>query len=56
MDSKVGRTAVDIRSARALAPDLARGSMLALIAVANVMIYLHARPYGLRQHIVLRRI
>lgn len=26
--------------------------MLALIAVANVMIYLHARPYGLRQHIV----
>ena len=37
---------------RALAPDLARGAMLALIAVANVMIYLHARPYGLRQHIV----
>lgn len=26
--------------------------MLALIAVANVMIYLHDRPYGLRQHIV----
>ncbi len=26
--------------------------MLALIALANVMIYLHARPYGLRQHIV----
>src|SRR5699024_9818530 len=37
---------------RSLAPDLARGLMLALIAVANVMIYLHARPYGLRQHIV----
>ena len=37
---------------RALAPDLARGLMLALIAVANVMIYLHGRPYGLRQHIV----
>jgi uncharacterized protein len=37
---------------RALAPDLARGAMLALIAVANVMIYLYARPYGLRQHIV----
>ncbi|WP_324652042.1 DUF418 domain-containing protein [Georgenia sp. H159] len=38
--------------ARLLAPDLARGLMLALIAVANVMIYLHDRPYGLRQHIV----
>ncbi len=37
---------------RALAPDLARGFMLALIAVANVMIYLHGRPYGLRQHVV----
>ena len=37
---------------RSLAPDLARGLMLALIAVANVMLYLHARPYGLRQHIV----
>lgn len=37
---------------RALAPDLARGLALALIALANVMIYLHARPYGLRQHIV----
>ena len=39
-------------TARALAPDLARGLMLALVAVANVMIYLHDRPYGLRQHIV----
>ncbi len=35
-----------------MAPDLARGVMLAPIAMANVMIYLHARPYGLRQHIV----
>ena len=26
--------------------------MLALIAIANVMIYLHGRPYGPRQHIV----
>ncbi len=37
---------------RALAPDLARGLMLALIAVANSVIYLHGRPYGVRQHIV----
>lgn len=37
---------------RALAPDLARGLMLALIALANSIIYLHARPYGVRQHIV----
>lgn len=37
---------------RSLAPDLARGSMLALIAVANVMIYLVGRPYGFRQHVV----
>lgn len=37
---------------RSLSPDLARGLMLALIAVANVVLYLHARPYGLRQHIV----
>ena len=26
--------------------------MLAMIALANVMIYLHGRPYGLRQHIL----
>lgn len=26
--------------------------MLGLIAIANVMLYLYARPYGLRQHIV----
>src|SRR5690625_5015492 len=37
---------------RALAPDLGRGLMLALIAIANVMIYLIDRPYGYRQHIV----
>ncbi|MER7011963.1 DUF418 domain-containing protein [Saccharopolyspora sp. NPDC000359] len=37
---------------RALAPDLARGAMLALIALVNSAIYLHARPYGLKQHIV----
>lgn len=41
-----------LQDARLLTPDLARGLMLALIAVANVMIYLHGRPYGLRQHIV----
>ncbi|WP_205547798.1 DUF418 domain-containing protein [Leucobacter sp. wl10] len=39
---------------RSLAPDIARGLMLALIALANVMIYLYGRPYGLRQHIVER--
>ncbi|WP_188190360.1 DUF418 domain-containing protein [Nonomuraea sp. SYSU D8015] len=37
---------------RQLAPDLARGIMLALIAVANSAIYLYGRPYGIRQHIV----
>lgn len=37
---------------RALAPDLARGLMLALIAVANSVVYLYGRPYGVRQHIV----
>ncbi len=37
---------------RALAPDLARGLMLALIALANSVVYLYARPYGVRQHIV----
>ncbi|MGO1053513.1 DUF418 domain-containing protein [Crossiella sp. CA198] len=37
---------------RLLTPDLARGGMLALIAVANSALYLYARPYGLRQHIV----
>ncbi|GAA2379240.1 DUF418 domain-containing protein [Nonomuraea africana] len=37
---------------RQLAPDLARGVMLALIAVANSAAYLYGRPYGLRQHII----
>lgn len=37
---------------RLLTPDLARGSMLALIALANSPVYLHDRPYGVRQHIV----
>ena len=37
---------------RFLTPDLARGLMLAPIALANVMIYLHARPYGVRQHVL----
>ncbi|GAA4903939.1 putative membrane protein YeiB [Stackebrandtia albiflava] len=39
-------------SERSRAPDLARGAMLLLIALANIPIYLHGRPYGLRQHIV----
>lgn len=34
------------------APDLARGAMLLAIALANVMIYLYDRPYGLRHHVV----
>ena len=34
---------------RALAPDLARGLMLALIALANSVLYLYGRPYG-RSH------
>lgn len=42
---RIGATAV---SARSLAPDLARGAMLLLIALANVHIYLYARPFGLR--------
>nr|CEL17777.1 hypothetical protein [Kibdelosporangium sp. MJ126-NF4]CTQ90999.1 hypothetical protein [Kibdelosporangium sp. MJ126-NF4] len=37
---------------RAVAPDLARGTMLALVALANSVIYLYDRPYGPRQHIV----
>ena len=37
---------------RVLAPDLARGLMLALIALANSVPYLYGRPYGVRQHIV----
>jgi uncharacterized membrane protein YeiB len=41
---------------RVLAPDLARGLMLALIALANSVIYLYGRPYGIRQHIVEERL
>ena len=37
-------------SARALAPDLARGLMLLLIAVANVHVYLSDRPIGVRSY------
>jgi len=37
---------------RMLAPDLARGLMLALIALANSVVYLYGRPYGVRQHIM----
>jgi uncharacterized protein len=33
-------------AARALAPDLARGGMLLLIALANVHYYLYDRPVG----------
>ena len=33
---------------RALAPDVARGSMLLLIALANVHLYLYDRPLGVR--------
>ncbi|WP_246075604.1 DUF418 domain-containing protein [Nonomuraea terrae] len=37
---------------RLLAPDLARGVMLALIAVANSALFLYGRPYGIRQHVI----
>lgn len=37
-------------AARALAPDLARGGMLLLIALANVHTYLHARGAGVRSY------
>lgn len=37
---------------RIAAPDLGRGLMLAVIALANSIIYLYDRPYGTRQHIV----
>lgn len=37
---------------RSLAPDLGRGLMLALVALANSAIYLYDRPYGARQHII----
>ncbi|MGH3985554.1 MAG: DUF418 domain-containing protein [Pseudonocardiaceae bacterium] len=35
-------------SARSLAPDLARGAMLLLIALANAHLYLYGRPIGVR--------
>ncbi|MGH4025754.1 MAG: DUF418 domain-containing protein [Pseudonocardiaceae bacterium] len=44
---RIGATAT---SARALAPDLARGAMLLLIALANAHLYLHARPVGVRAY------
>ncbi|ASR34537.1 hypothetical protein BAY61_05515 [Prauserella marina] len=37
---------------RVLAPDLARGALLALIALANSAVFLHGRPYGPRQHVI----
>ncbi len=37
---------------RSLAPDLARGFMLALIALANAPLYLFDRPYGRRMHVI----
>lgn len=36
---------------RSLAPDLARGTMLVLVALANSTFYLYGRPYGPRQHV-----
>ena len=36
---------------RSLAPDLARGTMLLLIALANSALYLYGRAYGPRQHL-----
>jgi len=39
--------AVAVRD-RALAPDVARGAMLLLIALANVHLYLYGRPLGVR--------
>src|SRR5215212_9000814 len=35
---------------RALAPDVARGAMLLLIALANVHLYLHGRALGVRSY------
>lgn len=43
----VGATAL---GARSLAPDLARGAMLLLIALANAHVYLHARDIGVRSY------
>lgn len=49
-------TSAAVARTRFLTPDLARGLMLAPIALANVMIYLHARPYGFRQHVLTESI
>ncbi|GAA0925618.1 DUF418 domain-containing protein [Nonomuraea longicatena] len=51
MTTAVGARPVGERE-RQLAPDLARGVMLALIAIANSAIYLYDRPYGIRQHVI----
>ena len=45
MAAPIGAIAV---SARSLAPDLARGAMLLLIALANAHLYLYGRPIGVR--------
>lgn len=37
---------------RSLTPDVARGLMLALIAVENVGVYLHGREYGYQQKVI----
>jgi uncharacterized membrane protein YeiB len=37
-------------AARALAPDAARGAMLLLIALANVHLFLHGHPLGVRSY------
>jgi len=46
----IGATAV---GARSLAPDLARGAMLLLIALANSHVYLHGHPVGVRGYPVV---
>ena len=44
--------ATSVATVRVLAPDVARGVALCFIAIANVMLYLHDRPYGMRQHLI----
>lgn len=39
-------------SQRMVWPDATRGGALLLIAISNVMLYLHGRPYGFRQHVL----
>lgn len=48
LDKRPTLSAPTPTSARALAPDLARGAMLLLIALANVHIYLHGHGVGVR--------